>query len=329
MTVPGHSSSMAAGPTPEWVKQYQMTMHSLPGWFYHTDLHLFALINELQLGDDVAGDLLEVGPYFGKSTIPLGFMRHDGESLTVIDVWETYVKFEEDPRNGDLTVENVENCFTRSGEYERWYRRSILEDFTANYWRFHDQLPDIRQGLSSEELKHLPAERFRFIHIDGGHEWSTVSEDVDQVRRLLSPGGVVAFDDVFTFGCAGVGAAVWPACASGDLVPIATTNEKLYATRGPSSSVSAASMTQVVEEDSELHILHRESIFGWEVLQVATRPLPQPPPPAASAPVARGAPSSAPIFPRLRRYVPPVLVDVARASNLGKRVRRTLARPPD
>jgi hypothetical protein len=130
-----------------------------------------------------------------------------------------------------------------------------LEDFTANYGGVHDQLPDIRQGLSSEELKYLPAERFRFIHIDGGHEWSTVSEDVDQVRRLLSPGGVVAFDDVFNFGCAGVGAAVWPACASGDLVPIATTNEKLYATRRPSSSVSAASMTRVVEEDSELHKL--------------------------------------------------------------------------
>lgn len=273
------------------MERYQTATPALPGWFYNVDLHLFALVNQLQRAADVRGDLLEVGAYLAKSSVALGFMRRDNESLAVIDPWDSYVHLEETLEENDR-------------EHDRFGGAS-LEKFKENYLQFHDGLPDIRQGLSTEQLKQLPAERFRFIHIDGSHEWRVVSADVDQVLRILSPGGVVAFDDMFDRRFAGVSAAVWPACARGELVPVATT-DKLYATRGPSSSVSAASVARAVEDDPELRILSRHPIFGSEVLEVTMSP--------------------PPLLGRLHRYVPPAVVDAARGRNIGTRVRRTLAR---
>ncbi|MBO0885864.1 MAG: class I SAM-dependent methyltransferase [Acidimicrobiales bacterium] len=284
---------MTAGPIPEWVERYQTTTPPLPGWFYNVDLRLFALLNQLQVAGDVSGDLLEVGGHLARSAVALGYMRRDHESLVVIDPWDAYVHLE-------ATLEENDR------EHDRFDTGATLEQFKENYLRFHAQLPDIRQGISTEQLKHLPAGRFRFIHIDGSHEWRVVSADVGQVLRILSPGGVVAFDDMFDRRFAGVGAAVWPACSRGDLVPLATT-DKLYATRGP-SRVSAASVARAVEDDPELRILSRHPIFGSEVLEVTMSP--------------------PPLLGRLHRYVPPALVDVARERNIGTRARRALARLP-
>lgn len=284
---------MTVGPIPEWVERYQATIPPLSGAFFEEDLHLFALINEIQLAAGVPGDLLEVGAYLAKSSVALGFMCRETESLTVVDPWESKVDLEENAREQD-------RCYGGA-------HMATLEAFVANYRRFHDELPDIRQGPSSQHLKDLPAERFRFIHIDGSHEWRVMLGDVDQVLRLLSSDGVVAFDDLFMRHCVGVGAAVWPACVRGELVPVATTN-KLYATRGPSGSVSAASLARAVDADPDLALMGRHPVLGSDVLEVAMSP---PPPP---------------LLPRLRPYVPPKLVDLARAHSLGPRVRRALAR---
>jgi hypothetical protein len=71
------------------------------------------------------------------------------------------------------------------------------------------------------------AGRFRFVHIDGGHAYEVVREDILTARRLLAKGGVVVFDH-------------WsqPQCRAGDvggippgkLIPLCLTSTKLYAT---------------------------------------------------------------------------------------------------
>src|SRR6516164_4593720 len=123
---------MSGGPIPEWVEQYQTTPHPPPRMFSVEDLHLFALINEIQGEADVGGDLLEVGGYLAYSSVILGFMCRQSEFLTVIDPWDSNVHLEENTR-----------------EQDRWYRGATLEQFRSHYRRFHHQLPNIRQGVSS------------------------------------------------------------------------------------------------------------------------------------------------------------------------------------
>jgi hypothetical protein len=97
-----------------------------------------------------------------------------------------------------------------------------------NYLRFHSSLPDIRVGLSS----HLIDERanaFRFIHVDGSHDFEGVTNDIRIVRRLATSDAVIVFDDVRAREWPGVAAAVWSAVANQSIVPFAMTN-KLYCT---------------------------------------------------------------------------------------------------
>jgi Methyltransferase domain len=103
-----------------------------------------------------------------------------------------------------------------------------LSAFKANYLRFHPSLPDIRVGLSSQ-LTADRANAFRFIHVDGSHDYEEVANDIRIVRRLATSDAVVVFDDVRTREWPGVAAAVWSAVASETIVPFAMTN-KLYCT---------------------------------------------------------------------------------------------------
>lgn len=274
---------------PRWVEEYRTTKQRPlpPGWFTRVDLSLFALIDQVQAAAGMRGDLLEVGGYLAKSAVALGFMRRDEESVVVIDPWERDTGPEKNPRE------------------QGFYRGVTIEAFRSNYLRFHHQPPDLRQGRSDEHLGDLRDGQFRFIHVDGSHEWRAVAGDTEQVLRLLAPGGVVAFDDVFARHAPGVGAAVWPRCATGELVPFATTT-KLYATRGRSPIVGADVLARALDRDESLCVLDRHPVFESDVLEVAS------------------AASNETLLGRFRRYVPPALVEAADDRNLGSYARRAL-----
>lgn len=279
---------------PGWAEPYASVLPSIPGWFWPVDVYLFALIDELQCRAGVQGDLLEVGGYFGASAIALGFMCKAHESLVVNDLWEKRASGESNMREQDVYFSGA----PRPG--------LTVDAFTANYSRFHSRRPDVRQGESHSELSRLRSKSFRFIHVDGSHEWDIVKGDSEQVVRLLAPGGVVAFDDVLGRGWPGVGAAVWPLVAEGELVPFATT-WKLYATLGESDSVSPATVADAVEGSDSLAIVRRHRMFGTEVLEVDVAPV-----------------KTLPMIGHLRPYIPPALLESASRHSVGKRLRRIL-----
>lgn len=201
------------------VDRYIEAMSDVDGWFDPHDAKLFALLDDFQRSSAAAGDILEVGAYHGKSTILLGYMRRGDEELVVVDPW-------------DMPVTEPGN----QREQEVEYRDLSRAAFEENFARFHSEPPVVHQALSSDALPKLADGQYRFIHLDGSHEWPQVSVDVQEVLRLLAPDGIVAFDDLFVRHAPGVPAAVWPALFDGRLVPFATTN-KLYAQRAPATGL--------------------------------------------------------------------------------------------
>jgi len=189
-------------------------MDSIEGWFYREDLLLFEKINESQELNQVKGDLLEIGAYYGKSAILLGYFQKQGEQLVVSDVFET---------PGETLENRAENEF--------WYSNLTRDVFETNYLRFHLRLPMIL-SCSSTRLLELGglAKTFRFIHIDGSHLYPIVRQDIQTAKKLLIKGGIVAVDDYRTTHTPGVAAAVWEEVTSGDLIPVCLTPQKMYAT---------------------------------------------------------------------------------------------------
>jgi hypothetical protein len=117
------------------------------------------------------GNVLEVGTLFGKSATCLAYWLRDAESLTVVDPFGTF-QFELD-KGVETADQNV-------------LFRSLTEKKFINFYGFsHKQLPNIHVGLSRNILPRLQ-EKFKAIHIDGGHSYEDVKTDIMLSLNLLS-----------------------------------------------------------------------------------------------------------------------------------------------
>lgn len=194
---------------------YWAQRHTIPGVFEDIDFLLFDAISGWQADREAKGSLLEVGAFLGKSAIVLGLHSTEADPLIVCDIFEG---------EGAATANAQEN--------EQSYVDLTRSAFLENYRTHAAVEPVIVQELSGSIRKHVPDGSVRFAHIDGGHLYDVVRDDLTNVRHLLNDEGVVVFDDYRAFHTPGVAAAVWEGVASHGLVPICLTDAKFYGTWG-------------------------------------------------------------------------------------------------
>jgi predicted O-methyltransferase YrrM len=126
--------------------------------------------------------ILEVGVFEGRSTCWLleNYCRSAADVIVAVDDF-----------SGDNFSGSVERTGADSG--------SLRQKFEANVRAVGSPARvDIRQGDSLDELARLLSERcppFDFICVDGSHQAPDVLGDAVLAFRLLSAGGVIAFDD--------------------------------------------------------------------------------------------------------------------------------------
>jgi hypothetical protein len=186
----------------------------IPGWLDYKNAELmYELVsNPKILG---GGNVLEVGTFFGKSATCLAYGLRDDESLTVVDPFGTF-QFEL-----DKGVETADQNILFS---------SLTEKKFKNFYSFaHRKLPTIHVGLSRNILPGLQ-QRFKLIHIDGGHSYEDVKTDILLSLNLLSEKSIIIFDDYNNIQFPGVKIAVDEAIKSGQLTPMIHCG-KLYACR--------------------------------------------------------------------------------------------------
>jgi predicted O-methyltransferase YrrM len=147
-------------------------MRGMPGWFTYDDAAHFTVILGLQKAIGVTGDILEIGPFHGRSTIVLAQHLQPGETLTVCDpfqIGEVYVADPPTPAGLRSNIAKVVPTFDQA-------QLEIVEAYSTDL--------------------ELPATRtFRFIHVDGSHERNDVLHDLRTVRPHLAPGGIIVADD--------------------------------------------------------------------------------------------------------------------------------------
>lgn len=251
-------------------------INSIPGWFAYEDALLFVLVDAAQRRAGATGDLLEIGTYLGQSAILLGFLAREAERVHVCDVFD------------DADALDAES----GREWNRFYGSLTRDRFEANYRRFHSTMPEIHHGLSDDVLPRLSSAEYRFIHVDGSHEYTTVRSDTAATNSLLGPGGIVVFDDIGARHTPGVSAAVWEAVARDGLVPFVLTS-KLYAAweRHPVLDELRACLT----ESDLVAVVAEHSVGRNQVLEVVT-----------------AAPPESRVRRVLRGVVPPALASSAR-----------------
>lgn len=188
---------------------YRGRFGAVPGWMHTLDLELFDRLLAEQLCANVTGDILEIGSYFGKSAIALGYGLRGQENLVVCDLFGRQVE--------GVPTEGIDA-----------YDGLTVSDFESQYRRFHSRQPVIH-AVPSTELDLGDEQLFRFIHIDGGHAYAVVSHDITLAVQHAKQGTLVALDDYRSSHTPGVAAAVWEATGNKRLFPFLLSEVKLYA----------------------------------------------------------------------------------------------------
>jgi hypothetical protein len=189
----------------------------VPGFLDGLDAALFLRLGEVQARHGIRGHLLEIGAWYGRSAIVLGAVKRQDEELHVCDLFETPPP-------------------TAAGRCELAGKDVPLAapsrtQFEAAYEGVHGELPVVHQCASSMlSASELGANQFRFIHIDGSHNYDAVLRDIALARELAADKCVIIFDDFRNLGHLGVAAAVWPTVVSSEVEPFACTPAKLYTT---------------------------------------------------------------------------------------------------
>jgi predicted O-methyltransferase YrrM len=229
--------------------EYLDQIASVAGWFHPEDRSLFVGLNQIQRECSVAGNVLEIGAYKGKSAILLGYELKPGERLTICDLFGV---------PPETAAEHREN--------DQHYRGLGRGEFESNYLRFHRELPQIVQ-CSSTQMDLKPGS-FRFVHIDGSHQYDVVRKDIETAARIVADDGVIAVDDYRSFHTPGVAAAVWGAVEAGVLRPLCITPWKLYAvaTNRPDRIGWVSRLRQWAKREPGMK-MEAEAVSGIELLR--------------------------------------------------------------
>ena len=259
-------------PEPKPIRSF----YDVPGWFRWVDKTMFDTLLRVQSAGP-PGDIVELGVYLGKSAVVLGSHLRNGDRFVVVDLFGTDPA-EYEPSSAMLEANRSEN--------RRSYASLERAAFEANYLALHEQLPVVVTGLSNSIVDHVAPGAARFVHVDAGHLYDNVREDVENTRHLLGPGGIAVFDDFRSEHTPGVSAAVWEAVATGGLRPFALSSSKFYGCYDDPTPYFDA-LRRLVDSDDRYRY-DVQQIMGQQVIRINPVSKPSTPPPGVTLAELRG-----------------------------------------
>ena len=158
--------------------------NQIPGWFCFQELYDFAINNSQD------GDLwLEIGSFLGSSTsYAAQLIKNSGKKITLycVDPWKTET----------LDDQKLSNCL--DGDFFPLFQKGLSDLGLLDYI-----IPIQKPARDAFDL--LKNKKFKFICVDGLHDYDNVKFDISTFKPLLTNDGFMGGDD---FKCANVQKAV-------------------------------------------------------------------------------------------------------------------------
>lgn len=159
-----------AGPL---IKDVFSRLKDIPGWFNVDDCGHFFLVLSYQSAMGIKGDLLEIGSYHGRSTALMANCLEPGERIVLCDA------FELNTDDNYIDTPSPENLISNI--------KSVNPEIENDRIVIHKCL--------SNDLQLDAEDKFRFIHIDGGHSAEQVYSDLQLCSKHLLSNGIIVMDD--------------------------------------------------------------------------------------------------------------------------------------
>ena len=149
------------------IKNFLAEAHQhIEGWFFPLDQIAFYELIAIQDSLNIDGDFAEVGVYQGKSLVLLSLLKSETQRLLGFDL------FADDHQS--ITEQNLVSFGTGANVI---LNKGLTSD------------------ISPHDLNALIPNPLRFLHIDAGHEYHEVLEQLELFAPFMSDQGVIAMDD--------------------------------------------------------------------------------------------------------------------------------------
>lgn len=176
---------------------------------------LFGLSMLVRATSHLAGDVVEVGSWFGRSAIALGAAVRDTHGrLHCVDLFPARDDWRQNADGSYSFETEIDGC-RHAGYQEQTVWQSpfesqmapiyatqpnVLDGFLSNIR--HCGLADVvvpHRGTAATFVKAMPAAfHARLVFLDGDHGYQAVRDDITRLTPLLVPGGWFCFDDAFS-----------------------------------------------------------------------------------------------------------------------------------
>jgi hypothetical protein len=225
------------------------------GWLARCDGEIFGSLLKYQVDNNIVGAVAEIGVHCGKSFIPMA-LSNGGRRCYAIDIFGRQ----------ELNVDGS-GC----GNKNR---------FMQNLTKFGVQASEvfIDERLSSEVLPGDIEERVgrvRFFHIDGGHHFEAIVNDLKLAESVVMDDGILAVDDVFR--------PEWPEVSMGvfsylvakekDFVPFAIGFNKTYLCQRPFANFYRANL--IGNDFLRMYLSKKYKVSNEEILVFQSYQLPE------------------------------------------------------
>lgn len=145
---------------------FEKSHEEIPGWFFPLDQLVFFELFIAQLSMQIKGDLCEIGVFRGKSFVLMSLLRNASERLVGFDLFA-----DEDEAE---TIQNL-------SEYGEPQGTELIKGLTSSH--------------SKDDIDALMTAPVRFLHVDAGHEYHEVLEQLHLFSPYVADQGIIAMDD--------------------------------------------------------------------------------------------------------------------------------------
>jgi predicted O-methyltransferase YrrM len=193
--------------------EIEALVEDIPGWSPIDQLYTLSTL--VYTTAHLAGDIVEVGSWCGRSAVALGLAARDTHgAVHCIDLFPSRDDWRQQA-DGSYSFSVEVNGVPRVG-YEQ--TRVWAEPFERQLKPLYDECPSIlerfQRNIGARGLQHIvhahrgtsetfvaglrPDFRCRLIFIDGDHSYRAVLNDIERLAPYLLPGGWICFDDAFS-----------------------------------------------------------------------------------------------------------------------------------
>lgn len=132
--------------------------------------------------------ILEIGSWAGISTISWGSAcatANRAVRLDCVDPWKPYFDLRRETQPHYLAMTAAAAREQVLALFRHNIRSAGLSEFVSEHI-----------GVSRDVLRQLPSQAFHLVYIDGSHLYEDVAFDIQESKRLVIPGGIIAGDDL-------------------------------------------------------------------------------------------------------------------------------------